>query len=426
MTDVSFYQRQAGLFQSTVPWVRALQQQGLTAWQTLEFPKRTDEDWRYTRVDGFLQHDFQPSDPAHPLTEPADFNAMVDIEHVSIIDGSIIGLEALRNRLPEGVIIGSLQEAIQQHPEKIRAYLNQGLEIQHGFHAQNAAMLGTGIFIYLPPHTQKKIALCIHHRQTQAERACYLRHVIIAEAGSELTLIEDYHGAENLPYFTNSVTELFVKEHAQVSHYKIQREGSRAFHVGYLVAEQAAQSRFQSHVLSLGALWSRSDVCCHLREPEAHCLLNGIYVPRAKQHMDHHTWVHHHAADCQSEQDYRGILTEQSHAVFNGQVHVAPYAQKTVAKQQNKNLLLSKHAEIDTKPQLDIAADDVICTHGATVGQLDPDALFYFATRGIDESSAIRFLIQAFTDDNLRRISSTELAAWMRGLLTQQFGPHDE
>lgn len=197
-------------------------------------------------------------------------------------------------------------------------------------------------------------------------------------------------------------------------HYKLQREGNAAWHFGHFAVKLSEGSQVDSHALSLGALWSRFDACFSIREPHARCFLNGIYAPKGQQHMDHHTWVYHDAPHGTSEQDYKGIVSEAAHAVFNGQVHVARHAQKTVAKQQNKNLLLSKQAEIDTKPQLDIAADDVQCTHGATVGQLDIDALFYFATRGIGVQEATEYLIQGFVAENLRAIGHDEFAAWLQ------------
>jgi Fe-S cluster assembly protein SufD len=177
-----------------------------------------------------------------------------------------------------------------------------------------------------------------------------------------------------------------------------------------------------NHSLSLGGKCVRSDLSLYLQEEKAHCLMNAIYAPTDGQHVDHHTTVYHLVPNCSSEQDYKGILNGRARAVFNGKVIVAKDAQHTDAKQQNKNLLLSANAEIDTKPQLEIFADDVLCSHGATVGQLDEEALFYLATRGIDRVEASHYLIHAFAKDNLQLIPHRKLADLMSQLLTQQLG----
>jgi Fe-S cluster assembly protein SufD len=428
MMDAAFCQQQTDKVQSTIPWLRSLQQQGMAALQRLGFPKRQDEDWRYTAVDGLLQHAFQLQQP-QAATDDSMKNVLHSVpwgQPVTVINGVIEGLEALQALLPAGVIVETLQNACQCYPEKVQTYLDQALNIRHGFHAQNTAMLGLGLFIYIPEDIKLAEPIVCIHRQTQPGEASYVRHVIVAEVGAQLTFIEDYQGDAETSYFTNTISEVFAHDKAAITHYKIQRESRLAYHVGHVAIEQAAESHVRSHVLNLGGRLSRSDICCYLRAPHAYCQLNGLYAPCDQQHMDHHIWIYHQAEACESAQDYKGILNGKSRAVFNGQIHVGRLGQKTIAKQQNKNLLLSKQAEIDTKPQLDIAADDVICTHGATVGQLDADALFYFATRGIDEQQATQYLIQAFAADNLRAVSHDGLATWMRELLTQQLRAHYE
>lgn len=426
--SMHFYQQQAESVRSQVPWVLALQQQGLKDLQQLGFPTKRDEDWRYTSVDGFLKQPFDrmTQTDEQSLTSLA-VGHQVDVpwgHKLAFVDGVILGLEALQGALPPGVMVTSLQTAMHSHADKIRPYLGQILQSKHGFHAQNTAMLELGLFIYVPAYVQVTEPILLVHWQTHTGQASYLRHVVVAETGATVTLIEDYQGDANACYYTNTISELYAGSQASIRHYKVQRESKLAYHVGHVAVQQTEGSDVKSHVLSLGADWSRSDVRFDLQAPYASCQLNGIYALCEQQHMDHHTWVYHNAPACTSEEDYKGILTGKSRAVFNGQVHVASLAQKTVAKQQNKNLLLSKYAEIDTKPQLDIAADDVLCTHGATVGQLDNEALFYFATRGIEESEATHYLIQAFAADNLRAMHHDPLATWVGGLLNQHLGSH--
>ena len=239
------------------------------------------------------------------------------------------------------------------------------------------------------------------------------------EENSALNLVEEYKG-DKICYLTTSITEIILKAHAFVTHYKIQNESKEAYHLGHVAVAQYRSSHFINHVLSTGAKLSRGDLSIYLQEEKAKCFMNGIYAPAEGQHIDHHTDVHHLVPSCISEQDYKGVLKKRARAVFNGKIIVAPGAQHTIAKQNNKNLLLSASSEVDTKPQLEIFADDVVCTHGATVGQLDEEALFYLATRGIDRGQAIQYLTGAFAKDNLHYIAHQPLAEWMRTLLVQQ------
>jgi len=417
-TAVQFYQHEAEHTAIDHATLQVLRQQGLAEFTRLGFPARRDEDWRYSSVLPFLKHQFQSTErAAGSHDEHVIVHKQMDVpwgHKLVFVDGVLMGLDELRKMLPPGVIVAPILEALQTVPEKITPYLDKILRTQHGFHAQNSAMLHLGLFIYVPEHVCVAEPILLVHWQTQAEQAMYLRHVVVMESGASLSLIEDYQGSTDLSYYTNVVTEAWVGPKAYLKHYKLQRESKAAWHVGHVAAKVAAGGQIDSHALSFGALWSRFDACFVLQEPQARCYLNGIYTPKGQQHMDHHTWVYHDAPHGTSQQDYKGIVSDAAHAVFNGQIHVARHAQKTLAQQQNKNLLLSKQAEVDTKPQLDIAADDVQCTHGATVGQLDSDALFYFATRGIGIQEATEYLIQGFVADNLRTIGNDEFAAWLK------------
>lgn len=428
MSDcVDFYQKQACAGISTVPWLARIQEQACQELERVGFPTRHHEDWKYTSVEAFLQHRFV-------------FNSTAEIGHAAhklelpiasipftIVNGTVIASEARSDRslaiqVPPGVIILPIAEALERMPEKIKPYLGQILKQEHAFHALNTAMLHQGLFIYIPENMCINEPLWLSHWQDKADQAVNLRHIVAAGPGSRVTLIEDYAGLAATCYFTNTITEIHLAPKSTVTHYKIQRESKLAYHAGHLAVQQAAQSQFDSHSISIGSQWMRSDITINFDEPNARCLMNGIYAPGEGQHMDHHTLVHHAVPDCQSAQDYRGILKGKSRAVFNGQVMVAEGAQHTEAKQQNNNLLLSLNAEIDTKPQLEIFANDVICTHGATVGQLDEDALFYLATRGIAREEACRYLMSAFMNENMRLLANEKLAAWVGILLNEQLG----
>lgn len=417
---LDFYKQQAKAGISTIPWLAELQAKGLRELTRYGFPTRHDEDWKYTLVDSFLQQRFAKKQGmlASELTAPrSDLPASMQL---ILQNGQVFGTDLLAKQLPAGVLVQSLAQALEQQTDKIKPYLGQLLHHENGFQALNTAMLATGVVIYLPAGVCVEEPIVLSHWQDQANQAVYGRHLIIAEEGSEATIIEEYRGEEACSYFTNTITEVFAAAHAKVLHYKIQRESKSAYHIGHLAVKLAKNSQFDSHSLSLGGKLVRSDMSLDLQEENARCFLNGIYAPAEGQHIDHHTTIHHRVPNCQSEQDYKGILIGRSRAVFNGKVIVARGAQHTEAKQQNKNLLLSAQAEIDSKPQLEIFADDVVCTHGATVGQLDEDALFYLATRGIDRREASSYLIHAFAADNLRLLPHRTLAEWMGTLLNQQ------
>ncbi|HVT63233.1 MAG TPA: Fe-S cluster assembly protein SufD, partial [Legionellaceae bacterium] len=404
----------------------------MAEFRRLGFPHKHDEDWRYTSVHEFLKHSFRQ--PMSPILQRDATSLATMITHKQMdlptgqklvfLDGVLMGLEGLR--LPPGVLVLPILEALSTHPETVQPYLNKIMQIRHGFQAQNTAMLQLGLMIYVPANISLPDPILIVNWQTKAQQAIYMRHIIIAESGADVTIFEDYQGEAQIPYYTNTITELYAEPRASIKHYKIQREGNGAYHVGHVAGQLNANSHIDAHVLSIGAHWSRSDTCLRLKGSHAQGQMNGVYALSDNQHMDHHTWVYHDVPDCTSIQDYKGILNGRSRAVFNGQVHVAPHAQKTIARQQNKNLLLSQHSEIDTKPQLDIAADDVQCTHGATVGQLDTEALFYFATRGIPMTEARHYLIQAFVGENLRAMANETLSAWMGTLLNQHLRSHYE
>jgi Fe-S cluster assembly protein SufD len=417
---LAFYQQQAQKKVSSQPWLAQLQSQALNTLERDGFPTRHNEEWKYTSVDSLLKQLFSSSEYSS-INRP--YASDLPLENTRTIhNGCVLEEKHLLAMLPKGVLLMPLSVALVEHTELVKPYLGHILQQEHGFHALNTALIHSGIVLYIPRDVRIETPIVLDHFQDQSLNAVHLRHLIIADQGSEATVIEDYRGIEDCSYFTNTISEIFVGAHAHLTHYKIQRESKKAFHLGHTAVKQATSSHFASHSLNLGATLARSDINILLEAEQAHCLMNGIYAPTEGQHVDHHTTVHHLVPHCSSEQDYKGILKGRSKAVFNGKVLVAKDAQHTDAQQQNKNLLLSANAEINTKPQLEIFADDVVCSHGATVGQLDEDALFYLASRGIDKLEASQYLIHAFAEDNLRLIPHRELANWMSHLLTQQLG----
>ncbi|HZW74118.1 MAG TPA: Fe-S cluster assembly protein SufD, partial [Caldimonas sp.] len=242
------------------------------------------------------------------------------------------------------------------------------------------------------------------------------RTLIVAGEGSRVTVVEHYLG-EGI-YWTNAVTEAVLGAGASLTHYRVQRDSPRAFHVGTVAVEQAADSRYGSRSISLGGALVRSDIGTRLDAPGAACTFDGLYLASGTQHVDHHTTIDHRQPRGTSRELYKGIMDGRATGVFNGKVFVRPHAQQSDAQQMNKNLLLSDDAQIETKPQLEIFADDVKCSHGATIGQLDDDAIFYLRARGIDAAAARQMLIFAFANELIEPVAVEPL----RALLTRELG----
>ena len=309
--------------------------------------------------------------------------------------------------LPEGVQVLNLAQAFEQCPQVVAAHFNRVVgSYEHGFTALNTAFAEDGALIVLPKRgiIAEPIHLLFLATATAADQAIHPRVLVVAEAGSRATVVETYVGLDDACYFSNAVTEVVLETGACLDHYKLQNESSRAFHIASLKVSQARDSRFCSTAVSTGAKIARNEIDISQDGEHTLTVLNGLFLANGRQHVDVRTNVEHRHPHGRSEEYYKGILDGRSHGVFNGRVHVHPGAQKTDASQSNSNLLLSGDAEIDTKPQLEIYADDVKCAHGATIGQLDEQMLFYLRSRGIPPETARGLLIYGFARDVLDRI----------------------
>ena len=291
------------------------------------------------------------------------------------------------------------------------------------FTALNTAYLRDGAFVRIARDVSHAtpVHLLFVSDALNAGAATHVRNVLVAERGSRATVLESYVSAGSAQYFTNTVTEVRVEDGATLSHYKVQRESERAFHVGTTEVRQGRDSHYVNFSFSAGAQLSRTNVYTVLDGAGCGVTLNGLYMVDGDQHADHQTRVEHVEPNCFSRELYKGVLDGASHAVFNGKVYVHPEAQKTDGKQSNNNLLLSEHAHVDTKPQLEIFADDVKCTHGATVGRIDETALFYMKSRGINAEMARRLLTYAFAADVLETIELDPLRLELEALTLRRF-----
>jgi Fe-S cluster assembly protein SufD len=289
--------------------------------------------------------------------------------------------------------------------------------------ALNAAFMGTAHVVRVPKGAVIEEPIEIDYRVTEqgGPVAAHPRTVVLVGANAQCTIVERYGGSGR--YFTNAVTEIVVGEGAIVDHYKVQQESREAFHVASMHATLGRSANFTSHSLSLGALLARNDVVAVLSEG-TEATLNGLYIVNGTQHIDNHTTIDHARPHGTSHELYKGILDGKASAVFNGRILVRKDAQKTDSKQTNKNLVLSDEAVINTKPELQIFADDVRCTHGATIGQLDAEAMFYLQSRGIGRADARRLLTYAFAQDIIDRVKVRSLKDSLEAILLEKFHEH--
>lgn len=455
---IEFYHHEARQRPVSQDWLSAHRERALQDLAQMGFPTHHTEDWRYTRMDLYYQTGFNTltpspasgrgeqivSNPQHRRGGQTVFNPEYGREEptgphlqggteqqdldfpyqdvVTLAHGAVHIPETLLKHYPAGVEIKPLSVMLHESPELIRSVLDTVLPRTHAFQALNSAMLHEGIVMMIPEGVQVEKPIVLRHWHEQPKQAVYYRHLVIAGKGSSATVIEEYSSDDDTICYTNVMTEVILESQARLTHYKIQREGRQALHTSHVSVRTAADALFQSHVVSTGSRIGRCDTTCSLEGAHAQCLFNGMYAARGETHLDHHTDILHHVPMCESQQDYKGIVDDQAHAVFNGKVYVASGAMHTTARQYNKNLLLSPHAAVDTKPQFEIFADDVTCTHGATVGFLDKETLFYLQARGIEEDDARCWLEQAFSAENVDRISDPLLKTWILDKLSGSRG----
>ena len=336
----------------------------------------------------------------------------LDCHRLVFVNGIFEPATSHTDPLPTGVTVSSLSAAIRHDHTALETHLSRYTDVgANGFLALNTALLGEGAYIHLSARTrlEKPIVLSFVSAPGGQAMCTQPRILVVAEPGSEARIVEHFQGSDESTYFNNVVTEICLGRGARLEHYKLQSEGQKSFHVSTLQVTQGRESRFTSHSISLGGQLVRNDINCGLDDEETVCELNGLYLATGRQHVDYHTRIDHAKPAGTSREYYKGVLDGRGRGVFNGRVYVHPDAQKTDAEQFNNNLLLSRHAEVDTKPQLEIFADDVKCAHGATVGQLDDDMIFYLRTRGLAESAARGLLTYGFASDVLQRMSLVPL-----------------
>ena len=389
---------------ATVPWLTGLRQEAFRRFEDLGFPTTRQEEWRFTNVKRIAETTFALAEIPAPLSRQTISPFVLDEDYLRLVfvNGHYVGDLSATEAAPHGAIVGSLYAALADHPALIEDHLGQLASGEPAcFAALNSAFIREGAFVHVPRGVvvERPIHLLFISTGNSSPTASHPRNLIIAQRDTQATIIESYVGLNAGVYLTNAVTEVSVAENAVVGHCKLQQESADSYHVATTQVRQQRASRFSSHYFSLGGKLVRNEVDVTLDDKGCECTLNGLYVAAGDQHMDNRTRIDHAKPHCHSHELYKGILDERAKGVFSGNIYVHPDAQKTDAKQINRVLLLSDDAVIDTKPQLEIYADDVKCTHGATVGQIDETALYYLRSRGISEDLARSLLVFAFANE---------------------------
>ncbi len=412
---IDTYQRQLEAFAANggregPAWLPELRRAAMDQFSRIGFPTSRDEEWRFTPIGPIAQREFEPSPPGS-----VDRAALVPFlfghaewPQLVFVNGRFASELSSVPANQAGVRIGSLAAALKTDPRFVQSHLTRYARPDTtAFTALNTALMRDGAFVHVPADVSLDLPVHALFVTTPGSAgAAHPRNLIVVERGARASVVESYVGLGGEgAYFTNAVTEVYSGEGAWTEHTRLQREADRAYHVGLTQVDQARGSHYRSFTLAMGGAISRHNLHVQLNAPDIETLMYGLYLTRGEQVVDNHTAIFHDHPNCNSWEVYKGVLEDRSRAVFNGKVFVKPEAQKTDAKQTNRNLLLSDAARVDTKPQLEIFADDVKCTHGATVGFLDPGAQFYLQSRGVPAAAARRLLTYAFAAEVVNEVA---------------------
>ena len=389
--------------------VQALRQQAAETFARAGLPTKRAEDWKYTdlsRLTATLGDTWWAT--SKPPIDVGDVAMIDDLDAYRLV--FVAGVfQPDQSNLPDGLQLLPLAEFLKQDSDghgDCLFKLDESAPLFNGLLAANTALASDGLCACIGESVKLDKPLYVVY---VGNSTAHILSGLVLGKHAEVTLIEHFVGADTDAALSNVATYLRLGENAGLTHYRLQLEGSKQFHIGRVEVKQARDSRYTLHAVELGSSLSRADIVVDLAEPGAACELNGLFVASGRQHIDHHTRIDHHAPHCRSREQYRSVLDGRAHAVFNGKIVVAEGAVKTDSAQHNANLLLSKNAEIDTKPELEIYNDDVKCAHGVTVGQLDENQLFYLKTRGLSEEEARQLLTFAFADEILTAMQIKEV-----------------
>ncbi len=407
--------------------IHALRKQAIERFSELNFPTTHDEDWKYTNISSLLKYNFKPSVGRYKLKREQITSLLFGDMKCSLlvfINGHYSEALSDVKNFSKGIIAGSIEAELKNNSEILYKHFGKYADYKEQiFTALSTAFTKDGAFVYVPDGkiVEDPIHILFVSSSENENIISQPRNLFIAGKNSQVSIIEHYAALNEDVYFTNSVTEIYTDENAVVDYMKLQEESKKAFHVSRIEVSQERNSNFTSHSISMGSEISRNDINAKFNNDGGESTLNGLYILAGDQLFDTHTLIDHAKPNCNSHEHYKGILTDKSRGVFNGKVIVRPDAQKTNAFQENNNIILSDGALVNTKPQLEIFADDVKCSHGATIGRLDEDALFYLKSRGIGEEKSKIILLHAFASDIVKTIKVEAVKKYLEAILENRF-----
>lgn len=377
------------------------------------FPTRRDENWKYTPVTDLLAHAFALPKPSVSVVQPdLVIEKLPNSYQLVFIDGVFSPAHSLLADLPEKLV---LTNNADQQTSVLPA--QQKLSV---FHWLNGALMADGLFLEVPNNLELAKPIHMVYLTTTPEFMHHPRHHIRLGAHSRVTILEEYRSLSTGSYFNNVLTHITLGENARLDYYKLQRESAEAFHIANTYVAQSRDSQVRAFHIALGSRLNREDIHFALQQPGSECELSGFYYPKAQQHIDFHTRIDHLQSHTRSRQYYKGMMADHGRGVFNGKIIAHPQAQQITAEQENHNLLLSSTAEVNTKPELEVFTDTVHCTHGATVGNLDANALFYLRSRGIPENLARHLLMCGFANEILTQLPEKTVANYIQDLVIHE------
>ncbi|MCX7610181.1 MAG: Fe-S cluster assembly protein SufD [Ignavibacterium sp.] len=407
--------------------IHSFRKKSFEYFNTLDLPTIKNEEWKYTNV-SFLNNEYfkisnQKLDFSFDHIQKFLFD---NLEHslITLVNGFFNKNLSKLLDIPKGVEIISLAEALKLNHPIVEKYLGKISDNKDNFFTSlNTSFINDGVFIYIPDGKiiEDPIHIIFYQNSIQENNLVQPRNLFVIGKNSQVSIIEHYVSDTDTKYFTNSVTEIFVDENGILDHIRLQEESLQAVHIGRMDVNQERYSNFSSHLISTGAKFSRNEFNTRFIGQGGESTLNGLFMIDGEQLFDAHTLIDHAQPNCNSHEHYKGILQGNSRGVFNGKVMVRPDAQKTNAFQENNTILLSESATMNSKPQLEIFADDVKCSHGATVGKLNEEAMFYLKTRGIGQEAATAMLIHAFASDVITSIKIEALRDYLEKIITRKF-----
>lgn len=409
--------------QSGHDWLLAIRRKAFARFAELGFPTTRDEEWQNTNVASLAKTAFEPAGrPPVSVTakqiKPFTFGA-ADVGRLVFVDGRFAPELSSLDGLPKTITVANLASVIKSGNATVEHHLSKHACFEdQAFTALNTALMEDGAFVHVPKGVVVEQLIHIIHISTarKTPSATHPRNLIVAETSSQVTVAETYAGLGDGVYLTNTVTEIVAHDNAIVDHCKVVREGEQAYHMSTLQIHQFRDTTVTSHAFMMGGSLTRNDINAVLDGEGGTCTLNGLSMLDGTQHVDNHLHVDHAKPHCDSREFFKNVLDGSSRGVFSGRIVVHKDAQKTDAKQSNMSLLLSDKSQADSKPQLEIFADDVKCTHGATIGQIDKDAVFYLRSRGLNEREAHGMLVYAFARESIAHARPESLRAHLEDL----------